>query len=81
VSTGQLVGCPQLSISESLARFDVLDRADGQAFDIDSVQWILAIRAATVFITRLVVLETVATIGLAACLAVAVMFLFHTGTP
>ena len=81
MSTGQLVGCPQLSIREGLARFDVLDRADGQVFDIDPVQWILAIRAATVFIARFVVLETVAPMGLAACLAVAVMFLFHTGTP
>jgi hypothetical protein len=81
VSTGQLVGRPQLSISEGLARFDVLDRADGQVFDIDSVQWILTVSAATVFVTRFVVLETVAPIGLAACRAIAVMFLFHTSTP
>ena len=81
VPTGQLVGCPQLLISEGLARFDVLDRADGQTFDIDPVQWILTVRAATVFVTRFVVLETVAPIGLAACFAVAVMFLFHTSTP
>ena len=81
MSTGQLVGCPQLLISEGLARFDVLDRADGQTFDIDPVQWILTVRAATVFVTRFVVLETVAPIGLAACFAVAVMFLFHTSTP
>lgn len=58
-----------------------MDRADGQVFDIDPVQWIPAIRTATVFIARFVALETVAPIGLAACLAVAVMFLFHTGTP
>lgn len=81
MSTGQLVGCPHLSISEGLARLDILDRADGQVFDIDPVQWILAIRAATVFIARFVVLETVAPIGLAACLAVAMVFFFHTGTP
>ena len=81
MSTGQLVDCLQIPISEGLARFDVLDRADGQAFDIDPIQRILTLRAATTIITRLVVLETVAPIGLAACLAVAVMFLFHTGTP
>jgi hypothetical protein len=81
VSTGQLVGCLQIPISDGLARFDVLDRADSQAFDIDPVQRIPTLRAATTIITRLVVFQTVAPMGLATCLAVAVMFLFHTGTP
>jgi hypothetical protein len=58
-----------------------LDRANGQVFDVHPVQRILTVGAAAVFITRLVVLETVAPIGLAACLAVAMMFFFHTGTP
>lgn len=81
MSTGQFVGCLQIPISEGLARFDVLDRADGQAFDLDPVQRIPTLPAATTIITRLVVLQTSAPIGLAACLAVAAMFLFHTGTP
>jgi hypothetical protein len=81
VPAGQLVGCPQLAISEGLARFDVLDGANRQVLDIHPIERILAVSAATVFVTRFVVLETVAPIGLAACLAVAVMFLFHAGTP
>ena len=81
MSTGQLVGCPQLSISEGLARYDVLDGASRQVFDIHPVHRILTVSAATVFVTRFVVLETVAPIGLAACRAIAVMFLFHTSTP
>ena len=56
MSTGQLVGRPPLSIREGLARCDVLDRADGQVFDIHPVQRILAVSAATVFVTRFVVL-------------------------
>jgi hypothetical protein len=81
VPTGQLVACLQLSLSEGLARFDVLDRADGQAFDIDPVQRILTIRAATTIVTRLVVLETSASVGTATCLAVAVVFLLQNHAP
>ena len=79
--TGQLVGGPQLAISEGLARFDVLDGTNRQVLDIHHIERILAVSAATVFVTRFVVLETVTPIGLAACLAVAVVFLFHTGIP
>jgi hypothetical protein len=81
VPTGQIVGCLQLSLSEGLARFDVLDRAGGQAFDIDPIQRILTIRAATTIVTRLVVLKTSASVGTATCLAVAVVFLFHNHAP
>ena len=79
--TGQIVGCLQLTLSEGLARFDVFDGAGGQAFDIDPVQWILTIRAATTIVTRLVVLKISASVGTATCLAVAVVFLFHDHAP
>ena len=58
-----------------------MDRANGQVFDVYPVQRILTVGAAAMFIARLVVLETIAPIGLAACLAAAMMFFFHTGTP
>jgi hypothetical protein len=80
-STGQLVGCLQFSISEELARFDVLDRADGQVFDVHPVQQILTVSASTAIVTGLVVLKTSASVGPAACLAVAMVFLFHNRAP
>jgi hypothetical protein len=81
MSARQLVGCLRLSIGEGLASFDVLDSADRQALDVHPVQRILTVGAATIIITGLVEFETVAAIGLAACLAVAVKFLFHNRTP
>jgi hypothetical protein len=81
VSTGESVGCLQLSISEGLARFDVLDRADGQVFDVHTVQRILTVSAATTIVAGLVVLQTSAPVGPAACLAGAMVFLFQIGTP
>ena len=81
VSTGQSVGYLQLMDRESLICFDVLDRADGQCVYIHPVQRVLTVGAAAVFVTGLLVLETLAPIGLAVCFAVAPVFFFHLCLP
>ena len=48
----------QVLFRKGLDGIDVLDRADGQAFDVHAVQGILAVDASTLGATRPVVLET-----------------------
>ena len=81
MSTEQFVGCLQRFDVESLVRFDVLDRADGQVVYIYPIQRILTVSAAALFVARLVMLETIAAVGLAVCLAVAMVFFFHAHLP
>jgi len=77
VTTRKLIPLLQLILREARDDVNVLDRADRQALYVHIVQWITAVDAAAVLVTRLVMLETDTAVGVTASLAVAVVFFFH----
>jgi hypothetical protein len=77
LGTRQFVQLFQILLRECFVSVDVLDSADGQAFNIHAIQRILAIGAATLLVTWLVVLETRTAVVRTASSAIAVMFFFH----
>jgi hypothetical protein len=77
VAAGKLVQLFQILLRECLVSVDVLDSADGQAFDVHAIQRILAIGAAALLVTGLVVPEACAAVVYAAGFAVAMVFFFH----
>jgi hypothetical protein len=77
VITRQSVLLLQLLTCEPFHDVDILNSAEGEALNVDVVEWILAIDASTGLVTRLVVLQAVAAICVAASGAAAVMLFFH----
>ena len=70
--TGQFVLFCQLFFRKGLVLVNVLDGTNRQGLHIHAVQWVMAVGAGAVLVTRLIVLETSAASGSTARLALAV---------
>jgi hypothetical protein len=69
-----LVFLAQLCLCERFYYSDVLDSAIGQMLNIHTIEWVLAVVAAALFITRLIIFQTSTAPVLAIGFAVAVGF-------
>jgi hypothetical protein len=66
----------QLHLCECLHFSDVLDSTNGQMLNIHTIEWILAVVAAALFITRLILFQASAAPVLAMKFAIAVDFFY-----
>jgi hypothetical protein len=77
VTAGQFVTLFQGLIRQRLDGLDVIDGTHAQIFDVHAVQRIAAVDTAAGLVARLVVLEAITAVGVAAAFAVAVVFFVH----